>query len=566
MGEGAPVVSFQNFSFQYYAQKRPTLHDINLDIYAGEKVVIIGPSGSGKSTLGSCLNGLIPFSYEGTFSGTLTINGTLSTATPILDRSRVIGTVLQDTDAQFVGLNAGEDIAFSLENDNTLLEPMREAVKQVAARVGLTDHLLQSPQNLSGGQKQRAALGGVLVDKVEVLLFDEPLASLDPRTGMHAIEIIDDLCRQEQKTVLIIEHRLEEVLHRGVDRLVLMDEGRIVADQPPDELIRSDLLRAHGLREPLYVSLFRYARLDLSHAPAAQLTPLNSDQQEHIRHWFAHSTIRQPSPSEGRALELRAVGFSYENRRPVLRNISFTVFDREIIAVVGKNGAGKSTMCKLICGFEPLAEGEVYIGERNVSGDSIQERANRVGYVMQNPNHMITKQIVFEEVALGLQLRRIDPREIDRRVDEALGICGLSAQRHYPISALSYGQKKRVTIAAILVLNPQVIILDEPTAGQDYRHYSEIMEFLRAVNTRLGVTILLVTHDMHLMLEYAHRAIVLSDGEILADLPTAEVLTDVRLSEQANLKETSLYHVAQQIGVNPRQLVERFVFEERASG
>lgn len=557
-------------------QKHPTLYDINLDIHEGEKIVIVGPSGSGKSTLGNCLNGLCPLSYDGEVAGTLTIQGKLSATSPIPDRSRVIGTVLQDTDAQFVGLNAAEDIAFSLENDNTPLATMRKEVARVAEQVGLSNHLHHTPQQLSGGQKQRAALGGVLVDDVDILLFDEPLANLDPRTGMHAIEIIDTLCREAGKTVIIIEHRLEDVLHCAVDRIVLIDGGRIIADQPPHTLLRSRLLIEHGLREPLPISLFRYAGLDLSLAAtsaslasarlassstAPRLTPT---EQQQLKRWFAEtSPISAPTISSQPAVELRHATFSYDGKRTVLHDVSFAISANEIVAIVGKNGAGKTTACKLICGFETLTEGEVWIGGRNAADDSIQERASKVGYVMQNPNQMITEQIVNKEVSLGLRLRGIDQEEIDRRVKDTLGICGLTPYHTYPISALSYGQKKRLTIASILILNPQLIILDEPTAGQDYRHYSEIMEFLRDLHRNLGLTILLITHDMHLMLEYAQRALVLSDGNLLADLPTAEVLTNTELSKQADLKETSLYHIAEQIEIDPRQLVEHFVAEER---
>ena len=559
----APIISFKDFSFQYYAQKRPTIHNIDLDIYPRQKIAIVGPSGSGKSTLGSCLNGLIPFSYSGQISGTLTINGMSAVDMPISERSKIIGTVLQDSDAQFVGLNVGEDVAFSLENENVPTASMRAQVVDVAARVGLADHIQDSPQELSGGQKQRASLAGVLVDQVDILLFDEPLANLDPQTGMYAIEIIDDLCRRDGKTVIIIEHRLEDVLHRDVDRIVLIDDGRIVADQPPDALIRSGVLPAHGLREPLYVSLFRYARISMDDAPAARLTPLTEAQKGRIHDWFDHTPDTPLSTGDKKAVELEEVTFSYDKRRMALRDISFSVADGDMIAVVGQNGAGKSTACKLICGFEPLSDGAIYINQLDAKDDSIKERAGKVGYVMQNPNNMITKQTVFDEIALGLQLRGIDDAEIDTRVDKVLAVCGLSHYKRYPISALSYGQKKRVTIAAIVVLDPRVIILDEPTAGQDYRHYSEIMEFLRTINQRLGLTILLVTHDMHLMLEYTRRAIVLSAGRLLADLPTAEVLTNLSFSREASLKETSLYYVAKQVGIDPKRLVEKFVFHER---
>ena len=238
----APIISFKDFSFQYRAQKQPTLRHINLDIYPGERVLIAGPSGSGKSTLGSCLNGLIPSSYPGTVTGSLTVDGVDAPKAGVFALSRHVGTVLQDPDGQFIGLTVGEDIAFALENDCMPQPPMREAVDRVAALVGVEHHLGHAPHELSGGQKQRVSLAGVMVDEVKVLLFDEPLANLDPATGKQAIELIDDIQRRTGATVVIIEHRLEDVLWRSVDRIVLMNEGEVLADMRPDELLSTSLL------------------------------------------------------------------------------------------------------------------------------------------------------------------------------------------------------------------------------------------------------------------------------------------------------------------------------------
>ena len=557
-----PIISFKNFGFKYTVQKEPTLYGIDLDIYPGQKVLIAGPSGCGKSTLVSCLNGLAPFSYEGEYTGSLTIKGVEAKDSDIFARSKVIGTVLQDSDAQFVGLTVAEDIAFALENDEVPVDGMKKRVQEVADLVDVGRQLSQAPYELSGGQKQRVSLAGVLVDDVDVLLFDEPLANLDPATGESAIELIDRIWKDESKTVVIIEHRLEDVLHRDADRVILMDDGRILADMTPEELLCSDLLQKTGIREPLYITALKYAGLTVTpdmHPAHIETLSLNEAQKAKVRDWFER--VESPAKAETGEplLDVQAVSFAYDERRQTLSDISFTVHKGEMTAIAGRNGAGKSTMCKLICGFEQQQQGMILLKGENAEEMSIKERGEHVGYVMQNPNQMISKIFIKDEVGLGLSLRGRPQDEIDEAVDEALKICSLSPFVDWPISALSYGQKKRVTIASILALHPDMIMLDEPTAGQDFRRYTEIMEFLEEVN-RLGVTVLLITHDMHLMLEYCDRALVFSDGRLLADDAPAAVLSDPDLIREASLKKTSLYDLAGLCGIeDPKEFTARFI-------
>ncbi|MBQ2095987.1 MAG: ABC transporter ATP-binding protein, partial [Firmicutes bacterium] len=547
-----PIISFKNFGFKYTVQKEPTLFDVNLDIYPGQKVLIAGPSGCGKSTLVSCLNGLAPFSYDGEYTGSLTIKGKEARELDIFERSKIIGTVLQDSDAQFVGLTVAEDIAFALENDAVDVDEMKRRVKAVADLVDVGGHLTHAPHELSGGQKQRVSLAGVLVDDVDVLLFDEPLANLDPATGESAIELIDRIWKDENKTVLIIEHRLEDVLHRGVDRVILMDDGRILADMTPEQLLCSDLLQKTGIREPLYITALKYAGLtvtpDMRPAHIETLT-LNEEQKAQVRDWFDRVESPQKPGRGDSLLDVRNVSFAYNSGHQALKDVSFSIRKGELTAIAGRNGAGKSTMCKLICGFENQQQGTILLKGEDSAEMSIKERGEHVGYVMQNPNQMISKVFIKDETGLGLSLRGKPQEEIDAAVDGALKICSLSPFVDWPVSALSYGQKKRVTIASILVLNPDVIMLDEPTAGQDFRRYTEIMEFLEELN-RSGVTVLLITHDMHLMLEYCDRALVFSDGRLLADDTPAAVLSDPDLIRAASLKKTSLYDLAGLCGID----------------
>lgn len=566
MAERKPIISFRNFSFQYRAQKRPTLTDIDLEIYPGERVLIAGPSGSGKSTLAGCINGLNPFSNPGACTGTLTVDGVDAPHSSLFELSAHVGTVLQDPDGQFIGLTVGEDIAFALENSCTPQDEMHAITRHAAELVGIENHLGYAPHELSGGQKQRVSLAGVMVDQVKILLFDEPLANLDPATGKQAIELIDEIQKKTDTTVLIIEHRLEDVLWRNVDRIVLVNGGTILADLRPDELLSGSLLAENGIREPLYVTALRYAGVDITpdkHPAHVDSLVLDDTDTQKLRDWFTARPRPAAQPEREPLLEVKGLCFGYQKGQQTLRDVSFSIGKGEMVSIVGRNGAGKSTLSKLICGFETPDAGEIFLNGKPLAEENIRRRARHIGYVMQNPNQMISKTMIYEEVALGLQRSGLTEEQIREKVEATLRVCGLHPFRNWPISALSFGQKKRVTIASVLVLDPELILLDEPTAGQDFRHYTDIMEFLRGLNAR-GVTVVMITHDMHLMLEYTRRALVFCDGRLIADRTAAAVLCDPALVEQAALKKTSLYTLANRCGIAPAQeFVERFIEQDR---
>ena len=564
--EKKPVITFENFSFQYFSQAEPTLHDINLTIYEGEKVLLVGPSGSGKSTLGHCINGLIPFSYRGEMKGSVKVAGLETREGNLFELSKKVGTVLQDSDGQFIGLTVGEDIAFSLENDCVEEKEMKETVQKVADMVDMGKLLKSSPFELSGGQKQRAAFAGVMVDDVDVLLFDEPLANLDPATGKTAIDLIDRIQKQSQKTVVIIEHRLEDVLYRHVDRIVVVAEGRIVADMTPDEMMATQQLSELGIREPLYVTAMKYAGISITpQMRAGQLQTLVIDDEirRKIQAW-CEKPVPTGRPAGEEILAVNHLSFQYTKSRKILQDVNFSIKSGEMVSIVGTNGAGKSTLAKVICGFVTEDAGEILFEGKSLKGQTIKERSQYISYVMQNPNQMICKPMIFDEVALGLRIRgELSEEEIRERVEHALKICGLYPFRKWPVSALSFGQKKRVTIASMLVMNPKVLILDEPTAGQDYRHYTEIMEFLKELNQQ-GVTIILITHDMHLMLEYTPHAIVINGGKKIGDSTAVDILTNEEIANAASLKLTSLYEFGLKLGLkDPQGLVQHFIDYER---
>ena len=554
------MIELKDFSFQYKAQSEPTLKNLNLTIYKGEKVLIVGPSGSGKSTIGQCLNGIIPNIYKGTSSGQFLIQGKEAFDLSIYEKSHLVSTVLQDTDGQFIGLSVAEDLAFALENDMVELETMKERVQSWAERLDLMKLLDHRPQDLSGGQKQRVSLAGVLIDESPILLFDEPLANLDPKSGQDIIDLIDQIHEEQGTTTIIIEHRLEDVLYRPVDRVILINQGQVLFNGSPDELLRTTLLAENGIREPLYLTTLRQLGQDINQLE--HLDRLEDIELTGVNRSIPEATFTKTGETE-ELLKLEQISFAYQENHPILKNISLSIPKGQRLAIVGKNGAGKSTLAKAICGFI-ATEGQYTSRGEDIKQESVKERAERVGYVLQNPNQMISTNMIFDEVALGLRLRGVAEEDIKERVYQALKTCGLYEFRKWPISALSYGQKKRVTIASILVLGPEILVLDEPTAGQDQRNYTDIMEFLDSLQEK-GHTIVMITHDMQLMLDYSDRALVVSDGQILADLSPAELFTHPDILQEANLKETSIFALANRLGMDPLALTQ-FYMQQKGAG
>ena len=547
-------ISFNQFTFQYDAQAEATLKDISFDIAKGEKVLILGPSGSGKSTLAQCLNGIIPNIHKGQAQGQVRIDGQDIFKQSIYDKSQLVSTVLQDPDGQFIGLTVAEDLAFALENDCADQSEMKDKVALWAERLDLTSLLNHRPQDLSGGQKQRVSLAGVLIDESPILLFDEPLANLDPKSGQETIDLIDKIHKEVGATTIIIEHRLEDVLYRPVDRILLVNEGELLFNGSPDELLSSKLLLENGIREPLYVTVLRQLGFDTTRAQ--NLSQLDALDLSGLG--IPDSVLKDKRDSSSDSiLKVEGLSVSYGDNPAIIEDMSFSLKKGERLAIVGKNGAGKSTLAKALCGFVP-SQGKLTYKGQDISQDSIAERSERIGFVLQNPNQMISQTMIFDEVALGLRLRGIEEAEVEERVHEVLKTCGLYSFRKWPISALSFGQKKRVTIASILVLKPEIIILDEPTAGQDYKTYTDIMNFLDSLQKQ-GHTIVMITHDMQLMLEYSDRCLVVVEGKIIADDNPVTILNQKDLLESANLKQTSLYTLGQKLSSNPVEVTQYYI-------
>ena len=559
------MISFKNFSFKYNNVVDKTLKNINLTINKGEKVLIVGPSGSGKSTLSHCINGLIPFSYNGEIEGELIIDNIKPYEESLSDVSKKVGTILQDQDSQFIGLSVGEDVAFNFENNAMPLKEMKVKVIDALELVNMVDFINHSPYELSGGQKQRVSLAGVLGSDAEVLLFDEPLANLDPASGKEIMQLINDIHEKTNKTIIIVEHRIEDVLEQPFDKVIVVNKGEVQGFGTPDEILKSDLLKNNGLREPLYLEAMKLAGCDISGSENLKdLTNIDEKNKEVLKNWFNNETSNKDSIiKEEKILEVKNLAFSHDGIKNTINDVSFHLNKGEILAVLGNNGAGKSTLCRLITGILKPQKGSIFLNNQCIDSWSIKQKGSSIGYVMQNPNQMISQHMIKDEIALGLKCRNYSKEEIDKKVEEVLKICGLYPYRNWPVSALSYGQKKRVTIASILAINPQVIILDEPTAGQDYKHYTEFMEFIKELSAQ-GISIILITHDMQLTLEYCHRAVVLSGGEKIADDKPSNILTDENIIKKANLKETSLSTLAKSIGIaNTNDFVQFFIDLER---
>lgn len=561
-----PVIEFKDFTFRYQTQKNPTLKNINLTIYEGEKVLILGSSGSGKSTLCNCINGLIPFSFGGEIKGSCKVNGNETSESSIFKLSNDVGTVLQDSDAQFVGLTVGEDVAFVMENENMPRKDMLPIIHNNLNMVNMDKFINHVPFNLSGGQKQKVSIAGVFSNNVKVMIFDEPLAALDPQMGMTAVALIDDLSKSTNTTVIIVEHRLEDVLYRPVDRIILMSKGEIAADVTPEELLKSTLLQEAGIREPLYITAMKYAGCELQNVNNIcdlETLELSDENREKLVKFFKEERNAVSENEAEEVIRFENVDFSYDGTEKVLKNVSFSVKKGERLAIIGKNGAGKSTAAKLLTGIIRPTSGKITLSGNDTKDMTVKGIGEKVGYVMQDPNTMIVKDIIKDEVGLALTLRNESKELIEERVKNALETCNLYPMRNWPVDSISYGQKKRVTVASMMALEPDVLVLDEPTAGQDFKSYTDIMNFVNTLNKKYGKTILFITHDMHLAIENTDRAIVFADGEMIDSNKVFSVLSNDDTIKRAHLKQTSLYNLAVRLGIEPEVAIRHFIEFER---
>lgn len=563
-----PLITLQDFTFTYSDQSVPILKEINVTIYEGEKILVIGPSGSGKSTFARCISGILPSKDHDDYTGTISYGDQIE--------NKHISNFLPN------------ELAINMEDSS---EAVREKEKEISSGVssasqpfqtylqqkklaGMKWFLSKSPSvqqsfnQLTDNQFEQMKTAGLFIEDKPLLIFDEPLANLDPKSGDATMAFIDTLEQETDSTVMIIEHRLEDALAYPIDRLILFSEGRIIADGNPSDVLKTDILSDIGIREPLYITAMRYAGVNLEHTHHLDnVHQVNGPNlKEDMERWLSYLPQFHYPPNEEVLLEVEDVSFKYPwNKQNIVDHISFKIMEGEILSLIGPNGSGKTTLVKLLSGQERIASGKLIWKGEEITDLNADKMKHLVGYVPQNPLETITQDNIDDELSFRLREQQYSEDEIYRRVEKVIEVCSLQYIRQLPMSALSFGQLRRVAIASVLALSPKMIIVDEPTAGQDFMRYTEILNFLQSIHLQ-GVTVLLVTHDIHLMLEYTKRALVVSEGKILADASPVYILASPEIIANSSLKETSLYTFSKHIGMNdPYVFTEKFIHYDRVA-
>jgi energy-coupling factor transport system ATP-binding protein len=512
-----PPLVVENLSFRYRDRQGTAIHDISFDAKPGEVLLIAGASGCGKTTLIRCINGLIPRSYKGEMTGSVKVFGEEVKAWPLSKISQKIGTVLQDPERQILGTKVLNEVAFGLENLSVPREEILQRVDEALRFLKISDLRDRETFHLSGGEKQKVALAGVLAMRPSILLLDEPLASLDPASAQDTLDTVRYLADQGM-TVLLVEHRVEDVLRIKPDRVMFMSEGEIRYLGNLSGL--SEVVKYREVKLPAEDIL----KLAVHNPPPAEIKLLPGAQGER--------SGKEP------LVKFENVGFGYESQTEVLHGIDLEIHRGDVIAVLGPNGAGKTTFVKHAIGLLKPKSGRVLVGGRDTREASVAQIANTLGYVFQSPSHMLFAPTVHEELAFGPTNLRHSKEQIEQEVKEALKIVNLAEKEQDPPLALSFGQQKRVSIAAILAMRSRILIMDEPTAGQDYQNY---MNFMDSILQMPGFeAVLFITHDVDLAVIYANRVLMISDGRLVADGTPHEVLHDFNRLEANRLIPTSL--------------------------
>jgi len=508
----------ENLSFRYRDRQQLAIQDVSVSLEPGELLLVAGPSGCGKTTLARCINGLIPRSYKGELTGLIQIMGQEISDLSLARISQMIGTVLQDPERQILGTRVISEVAFGLENLAFTRPEIRERVKETMDYLGIHELSQRETHNLSGGEKQKVALAGVLAMRPGLLLLDEPLASLDPASAQETLTLLRRLV-DEGMTVLIVEHRVEDVLKIKPDRVMLMMDGIVTYLGSTDGL--ESAVDYHEVKLPAPL-IMKMAANDP--APKDELISLIGKGEE-------------PIP----LVQFMNVSFGYESGVDVLHDINLNFHRGDVIAVLGPNGAGKTTLVKHAIGLLKPRSGQVLVEGRETGELSVAEIASTLGYVFQSPSHMLFAPSVKEELSFGPKNLGHHPEDIEKEVKEAIEIVNLSGLEENPPLALSFGQQKRVTIAAILAMRSKILVMDEPTAGQDYKNYMDFMDsILRLPNFE---AILFITHDIDMAVVYANRVLLVSEGTVVADGAPEEVLHDYDLLTRCRLVPTSLLGV-----------------------
>lgn len=544
-------ISIRDLEFTYKGAQTPALRGINLDIEAGEFSVIMGPSGAGKSTLCLTLNGLIPNVKKGNFRGEVRIKGIPTVGRKVSHFANTVVLVFQDFESQLFSTNVELEVAFGPENFNVPPEEIRERVREALHKVRLQGFESRQPATLSGGQKQRLAIASVLSIQPEMICMDEPTTDLDP-LGKYEVFTIARALREEKKmTMLIVEHETEESLN--ADRIILMREGSIVAQGSPREILsQSKLLETCSIKSLDMVDLFAQLGVDkmpltVEEGLAAWRALDLSVNKERYRHLVEELEKSREKNYGEPIIEVKNLVHRYDNNFEALKGIDLTIRRGEFVAILGQNGSGKTTLVKHFNGLLKPSEGEVRVAGLDTRRESIEKFGRLVGYVFQNPDHQIFASTVKEEVAFGPKLHGVPSAEIEERVRDALQAVELTGYEEEDPFSLTKGQRQRVAVASILAAKPQIIILDEPTTGLDYKEQRSMMELVKKLN-EMGHTIIMVTHSMWVTAEYAHRAIVMKEGQIVMDGPVREVFAREKELEEAFLRPPQIVRFSNRLG------------------
>jgi energy-coupling factor transport system ATP-binding protein len=539
MAENLPeaIIDIRNLSFKYPLGNEPSLHNVSLKIYPGEYVVITGPTGSGKTTLAVTLNGIIPHLVEGDVEGEVYIDGMLTAEHPVHELTSTIGMVFQNPEDQLFSLNVTDEVAFGVENMGYSRDDIVERVDRAIEKVGLVERRSYSIFHLSGGQKQKVAIATNLAISPKVLVLDSPTADLDPISSREVVNTLIDLRRKEpSKTFIVIDSDISDVINLA-DRIVVMDAGRIVLDTRPTDLLKNHFeeLDRLGIRMPDHIRMMHWLQKQFP-----EITEFALEQERVIailndltstgRLAFGETQSSQPNRN-GKSVDVvnfKNVSFQYDHGPVILEDASLQIKNGEWLAIIGENGTGKSTLMKLVCGLIKPKSGVIETAGVNTVTNKLEDVLPHVGYLFQNPDNQLFMGSVEDEIGFGPRRRNCPPEEVEARINEALDLMALQEQRKQHPFTLSRGQRQRLAVATVLAARPKLLLLDEPTTGQDQIALDNLMHLTRSLIDKHDASVIMVTHDMDLVARYATRVIVLDKGHIILDGTPLEIFTNAR--------------------------------------
>jgi energy-coupling factor transport system ATP-binding protein len=559
-GTSSAIVDLRDITYTYEGETSPVINGVSLRVEPGEFVLILGPSGCGKSTLLNVLNGTIPHTLRGELGGHAVVCGKSVPDTKVTNFATEVGMVFQDPEAQIINTRVRDEVCFGLENLCRPADEIMARQSEALAYVGLPDAGDLSIFDMSGGQKQRVSIAAVLAARPRLLVLDEPTANLDPAGMAEVFAVLHRLNREFGTTIIMVEHRVDELADR-VTRVIMMDRGEVVFDGKPRAAFarrrEGHSEEAETIATSAWFPQVSEFALELATAAgiavAPDVMPLNVTEavafaEGVMARGLVQSTAKPAAPESAapgeKLLSIRDLTFGYTRERPILKNVSLELETRSIVALLGQNGSGKTTLARALIGINPVERGTVYLGDRDISDLGPREISAEIGYVFQNPDHQFVTDQIDEEVAYGLKVRGYAEDFIARRVDEVLDIVDLARYRHRSPFNLSLGERRRLSVATMLVLEPRLLVLDEPTIGQDHERAQHLMRLMDRLRERYATTILMITHDVRLVAEWADRAIALRGGGIAFDGEPEALFAQADLLKESALLPPPIFEVS----------------------